>query len=89
MQASKLYNKANQMASDAFGACRTVAAFNLRAEIFRMYSDFLEAPVKESDKRCVFAGSFLGKLGKGVRVDEAVVVVERRLGVCYIRPMLI
>ncbi len=30
MQASTMYDSANQMASETFGACRTVAAFNLR-----------------------------------------------------------
>ena len=50
-QASALYDKANQIASDAFGACRTVAAFNLREEIFQLYSSLLDAPEKELNKR--------------------------------------
>lgn len=54
LQASKLYNKANQMASDAFSACRTVAAFNMRGEIYRMYCQLLDAPEQESNKRCAF-----------------------------------
>lgn len=51
MQASKLYDRANQMASDSFGACRTVAAFSLRGEIFTLYSHLLEAPEKAARKR--------------------------------------
>lgn len=51
LQASKLYNQANQTAADAFGACRTVAAFNLRGEIFTMYSRLLDPPEQESNKR--------------------------------------
>ena len=51
LQASKLYDRANQVAADAFGACRTVAAFNLREEIFKLYSNLLEAPEKKSKKR--------------------------------------
>ncbi len=51
MQASTMYDSANQMASETFGACRTVAAFNLRGEIFKLYSSLLEAPTKETNKR--------------------------------------
>jgi len=46
-----MYDGANQIAADAFGACRTVAAFNLRGEIFQLYCSLLDAPTKEANKR--------------------------------------
>ena len=51
LQATELYSQANQMASDAFGACRTVAAFNLRAEIYRLYCSYLDKPEKTNNRR--------------------------------------
>ena len=54
-----MYDGANQIAADAFGACRTVAAFNLRKEIFNLYTNLLDAPTREANKRYSLLLTFL------------------------------
>ena len=44
LQASELFDAANQTASEAFAAIRTVAAFSLQAPLVQVYEKLLEKP---------------------------------------------
>ena len=44
MQASELFAAANQTASEAFAAIRTVAAFSLQEQLGSLYEKLLEKP---------------------------------------------
>ena len=44
VQASELFSAANQTASEAFAAIRTVAAFSLQAPLGALYEKLLEKP---------------------------------------------
>lgn len=44
MQANELFSAANQTASEAFAAIRTVAAFSLQAPLGTLYEKLLEKP---------------------------------------------
>ena len=54
MQASELFSAANQTASEAFAAIRTVAAFSLQAPLGALYEMLLEKP-QASMEPCVAA----------------------------------
>lgn len=50
MQVSKLYDQANQLASEAFTSIRVVAAFTLERHIVQMYEQLLAGPTRVSRK---------------------------------------
>ncbi len=49
VQASELFSAANQTASEAFAAIRTVAAFSLQAPLGALYENLLEKPQASVD----------------------------------------
>ena len=81
LQATELYSQANQMASDAFGACRTVAAFNLRAEIHRLYCSYLDKPERTNNRRWGLSQHILRRLAGGLQ--------QRIWQVPHVRPFLL
>ena len=60
MQASELFSAANQTASEAFAAIRTVAAFSLQAPLGSLYEKLLEKP-QASMRLTMIVSSILGR----------------------------
>ncbi len=64
MQANKLYDQANQVASEAFSSIRVVAAFTLEQHILKLYRGLLAAPSKACRRSAWTSGLGFG-IGQG------------------------
>ena len=60
LQANKLYDQANQVASESFSSIRVVAAFTLEQHILKLYRGLLAAPTKASRKTAWVSGFGFG-----------------------------
>ena len=60
LQASKLFDSANQTAAEAVNSIRTVAAFSLQAQVSDLYQQQLLEPTKAIEKTSHTSGIAFG-----------------------------
>lgn len=60
LQGDKLFDSANQTATEAFSSIRTVAAFSLAKPLSTLYGDLLKAPTKVGARRAHVNGLGFG-----------------------------
>lgn len=60
IQVNKLYDQANQVASESFSSIRVVAAFTLEQHIMKLYRSLLAGPTKVSQKSAWTSGIGFG-----------------------------
>lgn len=60
VQASKLFDRANQTAAEAVASIRTVAAFSLQPQVSRLYQQQLVEPTKAIEKSSHTSGIGFG-----------------------------
>ena len=60
LQASKLFDSANQTAAEAVASIRTVAAFGLQGQVSQLYEQQLQQPTKSIEKTSHTSGLSFG-----------------------------
>ena len=64
-QSEKVFDRANQMAAEAFINIRIIAAFMLETRISDLYQKLLSGPTKDSRKQALASGAGYA-IGQGV-----------------------